>query len=64
MKWLIGAHADGEQPLAEIADRDADLVQFFLSDPQGWKKPGSSNKRNGVRCFLPCHGLRRPRHKR
>ena len=39
MKWLIGAHADGEQPLPEIAERDADLLQFFLSDPQGWKKP-------------------------
>jgi deoxyribonuclease-4 len=39
MMWLIGAHANGEEPLAEIAERDADLIQFFLSDPQGWKKP-------------------------
>ena len=25
--------------LAEAAARDANLVQFFLGDPQGWKKP-------------------------
>ena len=36
---LIGAHTSGAKPLAEAAERDADLVQLFLSDPQGWKKP-------------------------
>lgn len=36
---LIGAHIGGAKPLAEAAERDADLVQLFLSDPQGWKKP-------------------------
>lgn len=35
----IGAHVDSADPLAEAAARDADLVQFFLSDPQGWKAP-------------------------
>jgi deoxyribonuclease IV len=35
----IGAHVDRADPLAEAAARKADLVQFFLSDPQGWKKP-------------------------
>jgi deoxyribonuclease-4 len=35
----IGAHVDPADPLAEAAARDADLVQFFLADPQGWKKP-------------------------
>lgn len=39
MKWLIGAHTAGQHPLDEIVERDADLCQFFLSDPQGWKKP-------------------------
>ncbi|MER7889125.1 deoxyribonuclease IV [Micromonospora sp. NPDC094482] len=35
----IGAHVDSTDPLAEAADRAADTVQFFLSDPQGWKAP-------------------------
>lgn len=36
---LIGAHVDRADPLAEAAARQADLVQFFLTDPQGWKAP-------------------------
>ena len=35
----IGAHVDPTDPIAEAKAREADLVQFFLSDPQGWKKP-------------------------
>ncbi len=35
----IGAHVDSTDPLAEAAARQADLVQFFLADPQGWKNP-------------------------
>jgi len=35
----IGAHVDPADPLAEAEARKAELVQFFLSDPQGWKKP-------------------------
>lgn len=35
----IGAHVDPADPLAEARDRQAEVVQFFLSDPQGWKKP-------------------------
>jgi len=35
----IGAHVDQEDPLAEATAREADLVQFFLGDPQGWKAP-------------------------
>ncbi|MCW2608041.1 MAG: apurinic endonuclease Apn1 [Frankiales bacterium] len=35
----IGAHVDQTDPLAEAAARSADLVQFFLGDPQGWKAP-------------------------
>lgn len=35
----IGAHVDPGDPLAEAAARGADLVQFFLSDPQGWHAP-------------------------
>ncbi len=35
----VGAHVDGADPRAEATARGADLVQIFLSDPQGWKKP-------------------------
>ncbi|MGH3727565.1 MAG: deoxyribonuclease IV [Micromonosporaceae bacterium] len=35
----IGAHVDAADPLAEAAARDANAVQFFLADPQGWKAP-------------------------
>ncbi len=35
----IGAHVDRDKPIAEGTARKADLVQFFLGDPQGWKKP-------------------------
>ena len=38
-KLLIGAHGDQVDPIAEAQVRDADLAQFFLGDPQGWKKP-------------------------
>jgi deoxyribonuclease-4 len=36
---LIGAHVDQLDPLAEADARKADLAQFFVGDPQGWKKP-------------------------
>jgi deoxyribonuclease-4 len=35
----IGAHVDAADPLAEATSRDAQVVQFFLADPQGWKAP-------------------------
>jgi deoxyribonuclease-4 len=35
----IGAHVHWADPLAEARARQADLVQFFLSEPQGWKEP-------------------------
>ena len=36
---LIGAHVANADPLAEAAQRDADLIQMFLSNPQSWKAP-------------------------
>jgi deoxyribonuclease IV len=36
---LIGAHVDQTDPVAEAKARGADLVQFFLGDPQGYKGP-------------------------
>ncbi|WP_019856363.1 deoxyribonuclease IV [Actinopolyspora mortivallis] len=35
----IGAHVRDDDPLAAAAELDAEVVQFFLSDPQGWKAP-------------------------
>jgi deoxyribonuclease-4 len=35
----IGAHVERADPLAEAAARDAEVVQFFLTDPQGWVSP-------------------------
>lgn len=35
----VGAHTPAARPLEEAAGRGADLVQLFLSNPQGWRKP-------------------------
>jgi deoxyribonuclease-4 len=35
----IGAHVDSNDPLAAARETGAQAVQFFLADPQGWKKP-------------------------
>ena len=35
----IGAHTHSADPLQEAAQSGAEAVQFFLGDPQGWKKP-------------------------
>ncbi|GAA2335251.1 deoxyribonuclease IV [Saccharopolyspora halophila] len=35
----IGAHVRDDDPLTAAEERGAEVVQFFLSDPQGWKKP-------------------------
>ncbi|MEX1286664.1 MAG: deoxyribonuclease IV [Acidimicrobiia bacterium] len=35
----IGAHVPADAPLAAAAERDADIVQIFVSNPQSWKAP-------------------------
>ncbi|MGW4640829.1 deoxyribonuclease IV [Sphaerisporangium sp. NPDC004334] len=35
----IGAHVDRDDPLAHATARGAEVAQFFLGDPQGWKGP-------------------------
>ncbi|MDN5762986.1 MAG: deoxyribonuclease IV [Microlunatus sp.] len=35
----IGGHGEQQDPIAEARARRADLAQFFLGDPQGWKGP-------------------------
>ncbi|MFI6604370.1 deoxyribonuclease IV [Nonomuraea sp. NPDC050536] len=36
---LIGAHVDQDDPAARAAEIGAEVVQFFLGDPQGYKGP-------------------------
>jgi deoxyribonuclease IV len=36
---LIGAHVREADPVASAAECGAGIVQMFLADPQGWKKP-------------------------
>ena len=39
-RMQIGAHVrDAEDPLAAAEEVGAEVIQLFLSDPQGWKKP-------------------------
>jgi deoxyribonuclease-4 len=45
----IGAHVDSADPLAEATTRSAEVVQFFLADPQGWKKPKPHPEAAGLR---------------
>ena len=35
----IGAHTHSPNPVAEADESGAQAIQFFLGDPQGWKKP-------------------------
>lgn len=36
---LIGAHVRDDDPVGAATERNADVVQFFLADPQSWKAP-------------------------
>ena len=44
----IGAHVRDDDPLGAAADRGADVVQFFLADPQGWKAPKPHPQTDGL----------------
>ena len=35
----IGAHVRDDDPLGAASERGAEVVQFFLADPQSWKSP-------------------------
>jgi deoxyribonuclease-4 len=35
----IGAHVDQADPVTAALEREANVAQFFLGDPQGWKGP-------------------------
>jgi deoxyribonuclease-4 len=46
---VIGAHVDSADPLAHANEVGAQAVQFFLGDPQGWKKPIEHPKADEIR---------------
>lgn len=46
---LLGAHVDSEDPLAAAQECGAEAVQFFLGDPQGWKKPPPHPRADALR---------------
>ena len=46
---LIGAHVRDDDPVGAAAERDAEVVQFFLSDPQGWKAPAPHPQADALR---------------
>lgn len=39
MTFRIGAHVDQRDPVAAARELGANAAQFFLGDPQSWKKP-------------------------
>jgi deoxyribonuclease-4 len=53
----IGAHLHDGDPLAEALARDADVVQFFLGDPQGWKAPTFPGEPAGLRAAFAAAGV-------
>jgi deoxyribonuclease-4 len=46
---LVGAHVDSVDPLAAAAQTGADVAQFFLADPQGWKAPTEHGHADEIR---------------
>jgi deoxyribonuclease-4 len=44
----IGAHVRSDDPIQAAADRDADLVQMFLSPPQSYKAPKPRSDRDAL----------------
>ena len=48
-EWKIGAHLKMEDPLQMAAATDSEVIQIFLSDPQGWKKPAPRDDADALR---------------
>jgi deoxyribonuclease-4 len=53
---LIGSHVGPADPLTAAAADEADCVQVFLSNPQGWKKPTPRDDADAIRASgLPIY---------
>jgi deoxyribonuclease-4 len=46
---MLGAHVPAADPLGEAAQRGAEVVQIFLSNPQSWKKPNPRSDASALR---------------
>jgi len=46
---VIGAHVHSADPIGHAAEVEAEAVQIFLSDPQGWKKPQPHPQADAIR---------------
>jgi deoxyribonuclease-4 len=53
----IGAHLHDGDPLQEALGMGADVVQFFLGDPQGWKAPVLPGDPAEVRASFDAAGV-------
>jgi deoxyribonuclease-4 len=54
---VIGAHLHDGSPLAEALSMSADVVQFFLGDPQGWKAPSYPGEPAEVKTAFAAAGV-------
>jgi deoxyribonuclease-4 len=54
---VIGAHLHDGDPLGEARAMGADVVQFFLGDPQGWKAPVLPGDPEQVRASFADAGI-------
>src|SRR5258708_14864478 len=53
----IGVHLHEGDPLAAARAADAEVVQFFLGDPQGWKAPTFPGEPAEVRAAFAAAGV-------
>ena len=53
----IGAHLHDGDPLAAAQAAGADVVQFFLGDPQGWKAPVFPGEPAEIRAAFAAAGM-------
>lgn len=52
----IGAHVRDDDPLGAASERGAEVVQFFLTDPQSWKTPKPHPQADALRAAgLPMY---------
>jgi len=54
---VIGAHLHDGDPLKEAQGMGADVVQFFLGDPQGWKAPAFPGEPAEVKAAFAAAGV-------
>jgi deoxyribonuclease-4 len=53
----IGIHLHEGDPLAAAQAADAEVVQYFLGDPQGWKAPAFPGEPSEVRAAFAAAGV-------